>query len=84
MTNLPNLGDIRLSPVRVEEMCIEVDGVPSWREMVWETCDDPFRSRVGIDLDPYRVAVPILLENEVLKETIDGSMWIVTFPSKSS
>jgi hypothetical protein len=76
-TLTPKLGDYRFSATYDTEVYVLVGGAPMWRAAQWENVNE-FRS----DTQDIRwVARPILAENEVLVETVDRAIEIVTKPS---
>lgn len=67
----PQLGDRRAGTNHIE-VYILVDGTPTWRAATWEWRNqEPFLRWVPI---------PILGENEVLMETVEGPVEILTKP----
>ena len=79
-TLTPKLGDFRFSATRDTEIYILVNGIPAWREARWEIRNNYFCSRDGMKPIPYHVAMPILGENEVLRETEMGPVEILSIP----
>ena len=73
------LGDYRVANHH-EEIYILVDGKPQWREFEWHDRADYLYLRNGRTPLPYWVPTPILAENEVLRETVEGPVEILTKP----
>ena len=80
MSEVPEikLGDHRCSAERGNEIYVRVDGIPTWRAAQWEERCDYLCSRDGMKALPFHVLRPILGEGEIVRETVERVVGIVT------